>query len=170
MRGRQILFFATNLELSRIIDQVAAVHPLQIVRRGLFDTAVLDRVAEMSGLEPGEQYLVTSHDMAITVRAVPQRKGGTKFAVDQLVNPKTISLEPGGLIDSGCLLPGSAGTASADPVSVELQKLFVRFIKRDFSRVREYWLSQEAERLLDSGIRLTANPRAPVLFDLRRPS
>ena len=61
---------------------------------------------------PTAHYLVTDRRGKITPRAVPQRGGGTKFAIDQLANPQTISVQPGFVIRNEKLIAGHVGTAA----------------------------------------------------------
>ncbi|HEY5814162.1 MAG TPA: hypothetical protein VIT23_16085 [Terrimicrobiaceae bacterium] len=113
-------------------------------------------------------YLIAEQDASIEVRPVPQRDGGQKFAIDQLVNPGTVALRPGGLIEQGGLVAGQKGTSSDKPASLSLYKLIVDHMRKNFSKVKSYYLGTDASRLLDEGVRLTANPKSPVLYDLRR--
>ena len=54
-------------------------------------------------------YLVRQRSGEVIVRAVAQRKGGTKYAIDQLNNPHTIVFRPGGTHSDTTLIAGSLG-------------------------------------------------------------
>lgn len=173
-------FFATKEDSVSLLRPIEDGRQLQFVRTGLFDTSELDvtpslAVAPGLGLAPSGNtvleptYLVAPRSLPIQVRPVPQRKGGIKYAVDQLVNPKTIAFHPGGVFQEGCLISGEISTAAPDdPDSMELMKLFLKAIRRQFTKVNAYYVGKRAEELLDAGWRLTATVRAPVLYDLKR--
>jgi hypothetical protein len=47
-------------------------------------------------------------------------------------------------------------------------KLFSKEIMQHFTKVKSYYLGNEASRLLNDGMRLTADVRAPAEYDLTR--
>src|SRR5262245_3443705 len=55
-------------------------------------------------------YLVTLEGVSVNIRDVPQNSGGTRYAVDQLINPDSITLSHGGFFSPEILLYGSVGT------------------------------------------------------------
>ena len=75
-------------------------------------------------------YLVADRRVPIAARAVPQRRGGVKYAIDQVANPKSIVFWPGGVFGENCLIAGEVGTVSDDPSSLELFQSFAKAIKR----------------------------------------
>jgi hypothetical protein len=113
-------------------------------------------------------YLVFTRGISIEVRPVPQRRGGIKYAVDQLANPKTIAFRPGGAFGQACLIAGQVGTASDDPNSLELFQLFSKQTRHQFAKIKSSFVGKEAGELLDKGWRLTANAKSPTLYDLKR--
>lgn len=161
--------FAASSDLWNVLEQATSTGPLQFVQTGLFDTPALIRTTKLVDPDPQERYLVAPVSLPIAVRPVPQRRGGLKFAVDQLVNPKTIIVHPGGLIDSPqCLLSGDVGTISEDAISLELFQVFKRLIHKQFTKIQSFYVGPEAERLFDGGMRLTSDRRAPTFTDLQR--
>jgi hypothetical protein len=94
MARNQQSFFATKADLELLLREVESERQLQFVETGLFDSPSVEPIHSLLGapslghLSAGDHnqgpcYLVASQDISIVVRTVPQRRGGTKYAVDQ---------------------------------------------------------------------------------------
>lgn len=111
--------------------------------------------------------MVSHRGTDIQVRAIPQRRGGTKFAVDQLVNPSTVVFRPGGKVPAlKVVIGGAIGTVKEDPEAAALLKLFSDEIRNRFVRVKGFWVGPSALAILRAGGRLTNAVSAPVEYDL----
>ena len=161
-------FFATSRDMVELLTRVSLKRDLKFVVSGLFDTQEIQSSTTVSKINSEINYLVADHDLFIETRVVPQRKGGEKFAVDQLANQKTVVLRPGGRIEDSCLVAGQIGTASEDPISLQIYKLFLTEIRSQFNKIKSYYVGPEASCLLDEGVRLTTNPKASKVYDLKR--
>ena len=161
-------FFATEHDLAGILSDIDVERPIKVVAGGVFDTPTVQVASISTKLNPSMTYLIADQGALIEVRAVPQRDGCRKFAIDQLDNPKTVALRAGGFIERCCLVAGQIGTSTNDPISLELYKYIAKRMKKLFVKVKSYYLGREAAQLLDEGIRLTANPKAPLIYDLSR--
>jgi len=168
MTKNSLPFFATENDLSKLLTNVVRVRPLQFVVCGLSDTSIVQSMPSLLKSSPRTNYLIADRDLVIEVRVVPQKGGGQKYAVDQQSNPKTIVFCPGGMIEDRCLLAGQIGTISNTQTSLEFFKLFSSEMSKQFSKIKSYYVGEEATRLLDNGVRLTGNPKSPVLYDLTR--
>lgn len=168
MQKNLTAFFATKDDLLQLIGCLTGVRPLQFVVGGLFDSSTIQSMLVLSNPDPTINYLVADRDLVIQVRVVSQRNGNQKFAIDQFMNPKTIALRAGGLIEDHCLIAGQVGTTNDDQISLGLYKWFSTEMRKRFSKIKSYYVGAEALRLLDSGVRLTHNPKAPPLYDLTR--
>lgn len=179
MPRNQLSFFATKDDLESLLRAVESEQPLQFVIAGLFDSPNIEPMESLLGVsnlgsvavgdanhEPA--YLVARRGVPIEVQPVPQRRGGVKYSLDQLANPKTIAFRTGGTFGETCLIAGQVGTASDDSGSLELFKLFSKQIRHRFTKVKSFYVGREAGKLFDNGWRLTANPKAPSLYDLKR--
>lgn len=179
MKRNQLNFFATKADLESLLRAVESQRQLQYVVAGMFDSP--DIVAVSSLLDNpnlgqttvGDAmqtvcYVVTSREAAIEVRPVPQRRGGIRYAIDQAVNPATITLRPGGAYGNICLLAGQMGTISEDPSSLNLYRAFSKEARKQFEKIGPYYVGKEAAELLDKGWRLTTGVKSPTLYDLRR--
>jgi len=178
MARNQQSFFATRADLELLLREVELERQLQFVETGLFDSprvkplhSLLDTPSlgrlSVGHRNQGPCYLVASLEIAIVVRPVPQRRGGTKYAVDQQENPKTIAFRPSGAFGENCLIEGQVGTISNDSSSLELIQLFRREMRRQFEKVNEFYVGKEAGELLKKGWRLTANVKSPATYDLK---
>ena len=179
MARNQQSFFATKADLELLLQEVESERQLQFVETGLFDSPSIEPIHSLLAapslgiLSVGDHnqapcYLVASRDISIVVRPVPQRCGGTKYAVDQQENPKTIAFRPSGAFGENCLIDGQLGTISDGPRSLELLQLILKEMRRQFAQVKEFYVGKEAGDLLDKGWRLTANVKSPALYDLKR--
>src|SRR5215467_6635938 len=101
-------FYATAEDILKVFRMVEASCPLQYAMCGLFDEPerpLFQGVASLPALgvaEAGKSqleptFLVMLEGCKVNVRTVPQRRGGTKYAVDQKANPGTVMVRPGGL-------------------------------------------------------------------------
>ena len=143
----QRLFFATAEDLLPVFDRIEARWRLAYTLTGLFETAELMTVrsgatiptlhspAPDAGAIGGYNYLVTAAEEPIVVREVPQRTGGLRYAVDQLANPQSVTVMPGGLYAPNALLHGRVATASDVDYSVRLYRAFAAAIGKHFRRV-----------------------------------
>lgn len=172
----QTHFFATALDLLPVTAGAEAQMSVQYVLTGLFESAELiarHRAADLPDFgvaSAGDkdhlpQYLVASASARIALRAVPQKQGGTRYAIDQLANPETILFAPGGTYGEVAVISGRVGSVHADAVAKALLEAFTRGIKK-FRRVRSYYVGPEAERLWQAGCRLTASLGSPREYDL----
>jgi hypothetical protein len=172
-----ILFFATAGDLVPVLEQVESRIPLKYVRFGHSasgDPVVYDSVRKLPNLGiasnessiASDTYLVSPDGVEMFPRSLSPLDGKTRFVFDQLNNPKTISLTPGGWWKGDVLLYGRIATASKDPASLSLMKLCASAFRRCYSKKKAYWLGSEAMAALESGKRLTIATQSPPEFDL----
>lgn len=167
-RNNSIPLFATPQDWMHVLRIVVARRDLIAVAAGMFDRPEVDLLELTAISPPTAHYLVTDRRGKITLRAVPQRGGGTKFAIDQLANPQTVSVQPGFVVRNEKLIAGHVGTASEDPVSIELFSLFFLVIHENFVTIKSYLVGPQAATMLDAGVRLTPTAKSPAAYDLRK--
>jgi len=162
MARNQFSFFATRADLEPLLRTVESARALQFVVAGLFDSAEILSIhsllrtpslgiAEFADPNHETRYLVADRDWSIQIRTVPQRRGGAKFAIDQLANPQTIAFQPGGQFGERCLIAGQVGTVSDDQNSLELYGVFGKEFRRKFTRIKSCYVGDEALELLKKG-------------------
>ncbi|MGO9444236.1 MAG: hypothetical protein ACLPXB_05580 [Thiobacillaceae bacterium] len=136
---------------------------------GLFDQSAPTIVSDPEKLLSLRSYLAFDQGRTIAVRPVSQRRGGVKYAVDQLVNPQTVVLDGGGMLDAERLIAGYVGTATNDDLATDIYALFAKVIRRKYEKIKSYYVGPEAVQLLDDGVRLTINGKvADTTYDLAR--
>ncbi len=170
--------FATQADHALVIKAAERNQPLQFFLSGLFtspDLQIFDsgfnlpRLGEVNvnDANHAEHYLVTLPGTSVNVRAVEQRKGGIRYAVDQSVNPDTIEFSPGGVFEHTCIISGRIATVSKSEKSLLLYNLFYKAMKTQFVRIKSFWVGPEVAVLLKEGWRLTGNTKSPVDYDLK---
>jgi hypothetical protein len=178
MARNVINIFATGPDLVPGIRAVESSRKLQYVLCGMFDLPGLSAygsLLEVPGFgtcstgdhirEP--KYLVANAFRRIEVRAVPQRAGGTKYGVDQLENPGTITILPGGVFGDTVVLAGQIATVATDPQAIELFRDYSRAVTKGFRKVHGYLVGPAARSMMEQGARLTTGIKTPTEYDLK---
>jgi hypothetical protein len=115
-------------------------------------------------------YLITEAQTSITLRELPLRNGRRQWAIDQILNPDSTVLCHGGIYQGSLLLHGRIATVSKSPVAQSLQRAFDSQLRKHFVRIKAFYVGPNAEKLLDSGFRLTGAAQSPSEYDLSRQS
>ena len=173
-------FFALPSDLLSVFDRAEAKGPFSYTLTGLFEKPQLQVYSSGANLPslhlPAASqshvcatYLVTPAALRVTVRSVPQRAGGVRYAVDQLMNADSTTFTHGGLHSPEVLISGQVATVSDTQIAKKIQSAFSNAIAKLFSRVNAVYVGPGAFELLQRGCRLTFNARAPREYDLERP-
>jgi hypothetical protein len=112
-------------------------------------------------------YLLCSQGTQIRVRNVPQEDAGILFAIDQLENPDTVVLRPGGRHGNDVILCGMIGTVSDSGESRRLYGLALNALRKNFTKQREFLVGAEARKVWHGGTRLTIGAASLTEFDLK---
>jgi len=163
--------FSARDDIEEVVGDVKSERDIKLVIAGMFESGVVrvvDSLTQAECADPGVILLVLERSQQVHVEEVPQRAGGMRYCVDQRLNPGSIVLRPGGMLDDNTLLAGQVGTVSENPLSVELYQAFSKAVRRKFTKVKSYWVGPGAGRLLDQGARLVATRKAPREYDLKR--
>jgi hypothetical protein len=177
--SKGIYMYAMRTDYEPVLRAIEAKHRLQYVLTGLFQAPTLKvyrsgldienlgiALKGDSGFEPC--YMVLDASIKIEIRAIPQRRGGTRYAVDNDLYPSAITFWPGGRYDDKHMIQGEVGTGTDDPDSIALYRLFAREIKKRFTRIRNCWLGPEALQFLDNGGCLTPDVERSPDYCLKR--
>lgn len=173
-----LYFFSTKEDVAPLFEVVEKTYQLRYTLMAFsetpdliwFDSALLIPdlgVAQRGATAREASYLVMSREAKVTVRAIPQKVGPPRYAVDQLKNPDSVVLTPGGLFDDTCLIGGEISTASNSTESRMLMDCFHRIFRKHFKKQKNYFVGSDARRLYDQGRRLTTDVRSPREYDLR---
>ena len=179
MKSKQMMFFATIEDIENSILDIELMIDIQYYKTGLLDSkniptykSVFDApdigVTFWGDWNRIDNYLITKKETSLNVREVPQRTGETKFAVDQMNNPKSIELKLGGIYieKENVLVAGRISTISEDSDSNELYKLFTNKFKKEFKKIGTFYVGEKAEEKLKMGWRLVTNEKSPKEYDL----
>ena len=176
---KRLLFFATKEDLGPVLAAVERVLPIDYVRMDNYRTGVVDSYASVAdipnlGQAPtdsagtSDEYLVVMKGRKVKTESVRGEDGRMRHLVDQLLNPSSITFAPGGLWGNDVLLHGRFATVHDDEASLALMNQCAEALRKSFRKLKAYWVGAEAERLLDSGKRLTISAQASRDFDLTR--
>lgn len=178
MAKQTLQFFATSDDLRAVLARLATVAPVEYWSFGLSKesdretgpTSSADLVLEArygdTNLE--RAYLVVPQGYEPIVQEVPQRRGGVMLAVDQLLNPSSIVLVPGGVFEDRTIIAGRVGTVSTDEASTRLFRAVSTEIRRQWRAHGAYRIGPKADDLLQQGWRLTSSVKSPKQYDLAK--
>jgi hypothetical protein len=164
MSGRSLNLFSVGEDLAVVLEEVETEGKLVYARTGLFADSAgrlfcsqreLPGVGTSTGAGASEEdsFLVVDAGVIVQSRAVPQSSGGVLHAFDQMLNPTSVVLKPGGLHDEACLVAGELSTISEREESIKLYDRLARRIRREYRRVRSFWVGPGAFRVLLDPIR-----------------
>lgn len=168
-----------KLDFHELLKEVESKKEFKYFQTGLLDE---DNIRNYSSLNDynnlgnasfGSQglndcFLIIPVSNELKIRVVPQRKGGVKYAVDQLVNEESIIIETGGIYNEGIFIAGRIGTVKENNFSNEVYNLFFSMIKKNFIKVGSCYVGKLANEKLDSGWRFVLNDSSPKEYDLRK--
>jgi hypothetical protein len=178
---KHILFFSLKDDVLPVLNLVENGGPIRYARMGNFPTReikdsirVFSRADEIPNLgqatadssAASESFLVCDEGTRINVRPVQGHDRVERICVDQLANPDSVTLTPGGIWKDDIVLYGRVATVSESPLSQRLMKRFQAAIRKSFSKIKAYYVGPRALELLQNGKRLTISARSPRGFDL----
>ena len=178
MKTNQISFFSTADELRSIFERTSKDieycitkidgSEFPVAHEGV--SSVPDFCVAHHGDENFEAaYLLSPRGESVKTRRIETRSGNVKFILDQSINPRSVFVRPGGLlVDNNAIVSGKIGTITNNEWSVMLFSILKKSIRKNFKACNSFFLSDEAERLPDSGFRLTQSIRAPVEFAFKK--
>jgi hypothetical protein len=179
---KQILFFGLKDDLLNVIKLIEEKIKLKYTLTGNFEwnrfqgiksfDTIVDipklGIADSKQSTTSDSYLVNERGTPIEIRTI-DKSGIKRIMIDQLENPDTILLTPGGTWNENTILSGRISTVSETKISQELMKRFMNVIKKAFIKVNAYWVGPEALLLLNEGKRLAcASIDSPPEFDLKK--
>jgi len=177
MSKNLIQFFSTQDDILSVVTWIEEQRRFKYILTGLFENRNLISfehinefpnlgVAKNESAIAGDCYLVANFDSSISIREVPQVSGDVRYAIDQLNNPETVALQVGGFWGDDILLHGRVGTASGNPISIEIYRLFRKSIQKHFARVGAFYVGRNAAEYALKGCRLAISAQSPQEFDL----
>ena len=179
MKSKQLLFFLIFQDWEEILNEIEATANIQYYLTGLLDSKEVPKYKSMLtypelGLASDgdwnrvDSFLVLKKSTRLMVRDVQQKAGGTKYAVDQLINPQSIEFKPSGIYKEtdNVIVAGRVATVSQQNDSNELYKLFTEKIKKKCKRIGAFYVGKHAEKKLKEGWRLVTMVESSKEYDL----
>ncbi len=173
-------FYCEFEEISEILISFQEKFQVKFIPMGLFLESEIPKeeqsIFDIEGLgkmESGDvvqalRVLTLPRDAELFIRRVPQRKGGTRFAIDLLQNPVAITIHLGGYFGENILLPGRITTLKGSLFAKQALTFIGKEIRKAFKhRAGVYYISANARQAYFNGYRLTPNIRQPLDYDLK---
>jgi hypothetical protein len=169
------LFYATKNDLLPVLSSIEKNFEIRYIQTGLVDQnmpiiyndsgSINDLgIASYESAIRCTRYLIFPKYENVKISELP----GQRKVIDQMLNPNTVEFSPGGIWQDDILLYGRFASASNSSFSISLMKLLHFNIKKNYTKIRAYYVGPEAEKMLDAGKRLTIAAQSPSTFDLRR--
>ena len=179
MKSKQTSFFAIYEDVKILFNEIEFDIEVNYFDAGLFNSksvgsyhSILD-IKNLGFVVQGDwnridRYLAMNLATTLKIRDVPQRNGEIMYAVDQLSNPKSIEIKVGGVLQSheNVIVAGRVSTVGGDNDSDILYSLFSKKIKKQFSRIGNFYVGKNAEQKLKDGWRLVTNVNLQREYDL----
>lgn len=176
---KQKNFYARGEDYEALLSAVEARVPLAYHEMGNFTSAPPPPASSWTRLEgvgladsdastSCRSYLVIEGGGRVRVRRIGGLFRARRHLVDQLINPGTVTLTPGGNRRDQALLPGRVATVHDDPAAQRLMESFDAALRARFTRVKAYWVGPCAMAWLREGGRLTPAIQSPPEYDLGR--
>lgn len=177
MTGHRIHFYATREDLEPVFRGIEAAASFRYARTGSHASRAFPEYSSALeipslGRATGDQtmacegYLVVPKEEKIEIREIRLASGGTRYAVDQLVNPRSIVFQSGGLYDVGIMIGGRAATTGQSEEANEIFSLFRKWLKKTFQKRQAFYVGPAAMRLKEEGTRLALGVHSPKEYDL----
>lgn len=175
--SKYVHLFAAGADLVPVLEAVEAKHAIKYVQMkpnssgrvtefsGANDLPDLGRAASPDAIGCAS-YLVTGRDRAVAPRRIVSNDGTVWYAIDQMINPDTVEVSPGGLWNDDVVISGRITTVSDTTYANVLMRAYRNAVRKHFVRVRAYWVGPKARALLAAGKRLTMAVQSPQEYDL----
>jgi hypothetical protein len=167
MKRRQISFYATIADV-RGLNGLLAPRLLQFLPRDVPAGSEPVALLDLTLLNPFQAYVVLPFGNPVLLSKVETEDGEIRCEVSLELNPGSALLHLGGFKAEDRILPGQFGIGHADPKASATFKLFSDVIRKNFEKIKSYYVGPEAARLLDRGMRLSPTEKSPETYDLVR--
>jgi len=168
----KILFFATRNDLIPVLNPVENEREIIYVSTEAEtpNPKIYRTVSELPelGIAPYDSavnckvYFMCHPSSDIKVKRVDR----SCYAVDQLFN--SVAFSTGGLWGKGVLLYGSFESPFGEDYASRLMKSLRGAVRKQWKKIKAYYVGEEAEKMLDSGKRLTIAAQSPREYDLSK--
>jgi len=178
MKSKQVLFFATSIDLIEIIKSIESSLDISFYEMGLFNEPSITCYKTVSEIpnfgvslegdwNKDRRFLVMPSTLPLNIREIPQRKGGIKHAVDALENQISICFQFGGNFQDNAIICGSCDSTFPSDFSEQIFSFFSLKIRKAFKKIEGFYVGNDAEQKLQLGWRLVTNVKLSKDFDLK---
>lgn len=173
------MFFALLEDIQNIIESLEIDYSLSYYKTGLFETTLIPTYNSLIDVpfvgytkygdwNYTDTFLALPKKVNLIIREIPQKKGGTKYAIDQMANLESIAINLGGIYSEkeNVLTAGKVGTISDTIFSINVYESIAKKIRKSFKKVGSFYVGKAAEEKLQEGWRLVTNEKLSKGYDL----
>ena len=174
MKSNQIFFFALKEDLIELVKSIESNFNIKCAHTGLLDEKIdcilsLQDVLKHHQVKFGDwnfnnSYLLIPYRCELQIREVAQRKGGIKYAIDQMKNEDSAVFSLGGEYDNA-IVASKIGTISNTKFAKEFMLYISAYVKQ-YKNISNFYISSRAFEKAKKGVRLTTNTRQSTEYDL----
>jgi hypothetical protein len=114
-----------------------------------------------------DAFIVAPVGVKVVTRPIRLSTDEVVHRIDQLANPDTVVLRPGGIWRETIVLYGTFETAYDSEVTKPMLSSFEKGLRNTFRKVKAYWVGPAAFRILERGGRLTLAEQSHSDVDLK---
>lgn len=175
MKSKQIFFYGLQEDLLEMFKSIESKFDIKYAQAGMFDEKILClnslNVNTIGNVQYGDwnhnpKYLLLPKENTLQVREVPQKKGGIKYAVDQMKNKDSVVFYLGGFYMGNSIIASKIGTISNTDFSKNIIKHVSNYCKTNFENISGFYVSKNALEKSKKGVRLTTDVNASSEYDL----
>lgn len=178
MKSKQIFFYGLKDDMLNIIKHIESNFNIKYASVGLKDeihscfNTLLEKIDDMDNIEYGDwnqndKYLILPKNQELKIRSVPQRGGGVKYAIDQMINKNSIVFYLGGKFENKAIIASKIAAIYDEEFSINTFNFFSKQIKKEFKKINEFYVGVQALKESGNGLRLTTNINSPIEYDLK---
>jgi hypothetical protein len=179
MMRQRFEVFGTKDDWIPGLTKIEAEFRPKYARLGLFESSEAQAFSSLAALPElgislfgsyptGQVYFIVPNEISLSMRAIPQNRGGLLYSIDMGKNEVCIQFCPGGKFQEGCLISGLLACTSESAEATRFFSEISSHLLKGFEQVRDYRVGPEAIRLLDGGFRLTTHHLRSPADCLRR--
>jgi hypothetical protein len=145
---KRIHIFALRPDILALLAEIETIHPIKYTLATRYTGLELDEwfaaeqipnlgTADSEQTSGCQSFLLTYPSIEIRPRRIRQLNGIVRYDVDQLINPDTVVLTPGGRWKE-IVIAGRIATTSNTDVAQSIMSSAVRAVRRRFTKVSAY--------------------------------
>jgi len=168
MKSKQIFFYGLEIDLRDILKHIEQNFEVKYIKVGLLDytpdtiDSFLDTentigVSLYKDWNQVDKYMIIPKTEEVEIRNVPQKRGGLKYAIDQMKNPNSIIFYSGGVYNESFIIASKIGTISQTEFSKKIFKSVSSYIKKGFQKEGAFYISDESLKKQKQGVILTTD-------------